>query len=303
MVLIKPTIHVDTGELEISFPSDSGVHSFSIPLDPTEEILKTWEYLTDIGFWGDKRLDGYIVQSVSPSSPQQKSPSELVSQFLGLPVFLIQKGPIRRAVQPTPVFPTLGGEAQFQDRYPLSLASEESLKDLRGYVRRAAAVAEGEAKEDAVHWRLGKLDGKKWKNADELHMERFRPNIIIAGVSGPWLEDTWAEISIDSSSASGEKDGNRISLVLKGTRCLLPNVGPDTGIRDEAVPYKVMSKFRNVDPEAPNTPCFGVHAVPVSGGGSAGEGWKVLRVGDQVRVTRNLSHSELAMVLKPHGKA
>jgi hypothetical protein len=127
--------------------------------------------ITDIGFWEDKRLDGYVVQSVS-SFPQQKSPSELISQFLGLPVFLIQKGPIPRAVKPTPVFPFLAGEAQFQDRYPLFLASEESLKDLRGYVRRAAAVAEGEVKADAVHWRLGKLDGKKWKNADELHMER-----------------------------------------------------------------------------------------------------------------------------------
>lgn len=58
-----------------------------------------------------------------------------------------------------------------------------------------------------------------------------------------------------------------------------------------------------MDPEAPNTPCFGVHGVPVSGGKSAGERWKVLRVGDRVRVTRNLSHSELAVVMKPHGKA
>lgn len=115
-------------------------------------------------------MDGYVVESQSSSVPQQ-SPSDLISQFLGVPVLLVQKGPIRRAVQATPVFPSLDGEAQFQDGYPLFVASEESLADLRRYVRRAAAVMEGEVNEDEVHWRVGKLDGKKWKDADQLHME------------------------------------------------------------------------------------------------------------------------------------
>jgi uncharacterized protein YcbX len=112
-----------------------------------------------------------VVQSQS-SSISHQSPSELISQFLGVPVLLVQKGPIRRAVDSTSVFPSLDGEAQFQDGYPLFVASEESLADLRCYVRRAAAVMEGEVKEDKVHWRVGKLDGKKWKDADQLRMER-----------------------------------------------------------------------------------------------------------------------------------
>lgn len=133
-------------------------------------IPDSWS-ITDVGFWNDEKLDGYVVKSATSSLPQ-KSPSELVSQFLGIPVLLVQKGPIRRAVRATAVYPSLDAEAHFQDGYPLFVASEESLADLRRYVSRAAAVAEGEAQEDEVHWRLGKLDGKKWKDADMLHMKR-----------------------------------------------------------------------------------------------------------------------------------
>lgn len=80
---------------------------------------------------------------------------------------------------------------------------------------------------------------------------RFRPNIVIGGQSAPWLEDTWAEIAVEPSVSlisdgsntndvlEPERRIERISLVSKGTRCLLPNVNPDDGIRDDAVPYKV----------------------------------------------------------------
>lgn len=93
---------------------------------------------------------------------------------------------------------------------------------------------------------------------------RFRPNIVVSGLSKPWLEDTWAEIAIvpsnsSSSLAAGEngdknkeKEGrkrinmNRISLVSKGTRCLLPNVNPEDGVRDDAVPFKVRRSLPSV---------------------------------------------------------
>ena len=57
----------------------------------------------------------------------------------------------------------------------------------------------------------------------------------------------------------------------------LPTVDPKTGIRDAAVPYKVLMKFRTgIDPANMNKPCFGVNGVP--------EGCGVVRVGDLIKV-------------------
>ena len=61
----------------------------------------------------------------------------------------------------------------------------------------------------------------------------------------------------------------------------LPNVGPDTGVRDKAVPYKVLMKFRTgKDPEQLNKPCFGVNGVPHGSG--------TIRIGDRVSVLKLL---------------
>jgi hypothetical protein len=48
MVLISPRIEKDDslpykGLLTVSVPQESGIQTFSIPLQPTEEILADWE--------------------------------------------------------------------------------------------------------------------------------------------------------------------------------------------------------------------------------------------------------------------
>lgn len=76
------------------------------------------------------------------------------------------KGPIRRAVEATPAFPQLEARAQFQDGYPLFIASEESLKDLQGYVSVSASGKDEK-------WRVGKIDKEAWKDGERLKMERY----------------------------------------------------------------------------------------------------------------------------------
>ena len=62
----------------------------------------------------------------------------------------------------------------------------------------------------------------------------------------------------------------------------LPNVHPETGIRDKAVPFKVLMKFRtNVEPRMKMKACMGVNGVPTVSG--------TVRVGDCVRVKNLLS--------------
>lgn len=113
--------------------------------------------------------------------------------------------------------------------------------------------------------------------------------------AGAFAEDLWEEISIARDMEAAEKAPG-ILLVSKCQRCLvselllfpvsgshsffkLPNVHPETGMRDPAVPYKILMKFRtNVDARNKYKPCLGCNGVP-SGNGE-------VRVGDAVLVRR-----------------
>lgn len=59
----------------------------------------------------------------------------------------------------------------------------------------------------------------------------------------------------------------------------LPNVSPETGERDQAVPYKVLMKFRTgLDPTQKMKPCVGCNAVPRGSG--------VVKVGDSLHIKK-----------------
>lgn len=114
------------------------------------------------------------------------------------------------------------------------------------------------------------------------------------GAGIPFAEDAWQKIHVGAKELDESKS---ISLVSKCMRCLvcgisetmlpayvliiqshqLPNVDVQTGVRDAAVPYKVIMKIRSgVDALDLSKPCFGCNGVP------QGEG--VIRVGDLVTV-------------------
>lgn len=88
--------------------------------------------------------------------------------------------------------------------------------------------------------------------------------------------------------------GTFMCAILVGQACLtglvgplqqLPNVHPDTGVRDKAVPFKVLMKFRSkVDPRLKNQACMGVNGL------AAEEG--VVKVGEWVHVKKLLSPPE-----------
>ncbi|KAJ7897246.1 hypothetical protein B0H14DRAFT_2333080 [Mycena olivaceomarginata] len=261
MVLITPKIEdVDpaspySGVLTVSFPDDSGCPSFSIPLSPDQAILNTWKRIEKVFLW-DSILDAYICEAL-PALPSQ-SPSEILSSYFGRPVHLVYKGPQPRPVDPTPTHPKLNTTAVFQDGYPLLVLSQESTarieEELRGHVGKQG------------------ID-ERWRT-DTLVIERFRPNVVFEG-AGPFAEDAWEEIRIGSLP-----DAPLISLVSKCTRCLLPNISPETGVMDKAVPYKTLIKFRRVDPGAPMKACVGTNGCP------QGEG--LIRVGDCIAARTRL---------------
>ncbi|CAA7268053.1 unnamed protein product [Cyclocybe aegerita] len=253
MVLITPSIETD-GTLKIAFPKESGCEELSIPLRPTEDTLKTWDILPNIIMWPTHpAMDGYICESII--GPKGTA-SVVLSKFIGRPVHLAFKGPQPRRIDPTTAVPDLVATAKYQDMYPLLVLSEESTgaieKELRGHVGTQGIE-------------------ERWKT-DRIVIERFRPNIIFRG-GGPFAEDNWREIQIGTEGAP------RITLVSKCTRCLLPNVSPETGERDKAVPYKVLMKFRmGLESKHRMKACVGCNGVP------SGDG--IVRVGDPVYIRK-----------------
>jgi len=262
-VLIHPVIHKDQGVLEVSFPADSGTESFKVPLTPDEETLQSWEVVEDINHFA-KGVTGYVCESVSSASC---TPSEILSAFLGLPVLLVMQGPRLSVCNPTARHPNLDASFVFHDGYPLLVLSQESVTSLEGTVREMVGQQGIE---------------EKWEK-EELQIERFRPNIILGGAGAPFVEDILQEISIhpcnptDTDGESTPTVPPTIHLVSKSARCLLPNVSPELGERDKAVPYKVLMKHRTgLLPAKMHKPCLGCNGVPTASG--------VVRVGDWVKV-------------------
>ncbi|KAK7040164.1 hypothetical protein VNI00_009970 [Paramarasmius palmivorus] len=272
MVLITPTIQQDEtsphgGLLHVSFPEDTDCRPFSIPLRPDEAVLKKWKSLNDLSMFGVFTVDGYICQAVDASSRTSSSPevqlnvpSNTLSAYFGRPVHLVYKGSTPRACIPSTNFPELDATAVYQDLYPLLFLSEESMLEI----------------EKELRPRVGTQGiDERWKT-EKVTVERFRPNLVLKG-AGPFAEDGWEEITIGSDSAAP-----RILVVGKCTRCLLPNVSPETGEKDKAVPFKVIMKFRmGADPNYKSKACVGSWGVPKQDG--------VVTVGDVISVKKVLT--------------
>ncbi|KAI9455736.1 hypothetical protein HD554DRAFT_2030823, partial [Boletus coccyginus] len=262
IVLIHPRIIADPsapegGRLEVTFPEDSGCETFSLPLSPGQDTLRKWESI-DIEVWDQKDIQGYICETTSG-----RSPSAILSEYIGYPVYFVAKGPRVRKCPATLRFPKLDAPAYFQDGFPLLLVSEESVEAIQKRIRDVVGTQ-------------GISD--KWTE-EELEVERFRPNIVFKGAGVPFVEDVVTELGISSDREAVDGTTGIIHLVSKCTRCLLPNVDPATGVRDDAVPYKVIMKFRRgLDPARSSSPCVGCNGTPTGVG--------VVKVGDWVHVRK-----------------
>lgn len=262
MILIEPRIIPESssqegGRLEVSFPKESGCEPFSVPLNPTPATVQNWQNI-NITLWGKNDVEGYVCETSIG-----RSPSEILSQYMGLPVHLAVKGPRLRICPPTARFPNLDAPSYFQDGYPIMLLSEESVAAVQERIRGMVGVQGVD---------------EKWSN-ETLQVERFRPNIVIKGAGAPFFEDVLTEFTVDSHRESVDEASPIIQLVSKCTRCMLPNVHPETGVRDKAVPLKVLMKHRRgLDPKRPSQSCMGCNGVLTADG--------VVKVGDWIHMRK-----------------
>jgi uncharacterized protein YcbX len=123
----------------------------------------------------------------------------------------------------------------------------------------------------------------------DLDVRRFRPNIIISGAE-PYAEETWKRVRLNAGT-SGLYNSAEVAISCRCTRCKLPNVDPDTGVRHAVEPDRSLRKLRNVDEGAPKHGCLGMQALPLFDEGLEGDDrcWWV-GVGMSVEVLQKGEH-------------
>jgi len=171
-----------------------------------------------------------VWHDTSPATWVGDRAAEWFSDFLGLPCSLVHMAD--QVVRPAnPAFAPPGVRVGFADAFPFLLISEESLADLN---RRLV---------------------------DPLPMNRFRPNLVVAG-GEPYGEDGWGKIEIG---------GVRLQVVKPCDRCLVTTTDQATGERGKE-PLRTLATYRKVG----NDVMFGQNVVH--------EGPGCMRVGDSVRL-------------------
>jgi uncharacterized protein YcbX len=162
------------------------------------------------------------------------------SDFLGTRARLMRFDPLARRVSSRKFTGQHEAPYKFADAFALLVASEASLADLNARLRRAGHA--------------------------EVDIDRFRPNIVLAGVEA-FDEDHASELAIGDA---------RLQFVKPCVRCTVPSVDPATG-EQGAEPGATLAAYRT-DPRAGGM-TFGMNAVVTGGAGA------VLRAGDAAQLS------------------
>lgn len=113
-----------------------------------------------------------------------------------------------------------------------------------------------------------------------MDIQKFRPNIIVAGAETPWSEDYWGEITIASTTTQVQ-----IECVHNCGRCKSINIDYDQGTPGkgpEGTLLKQMQRDRRVDRGAKYSPIMGRYSFLKNGEGEE------IKVGDEVTVSKVL---------------
>ncbi|KAF9285314.1 hypothetical protein BGZ68_003963 [Mortierella alpina] len=170
--------------------------------------------------------------------------AKFFTEYLAVPCRFVFKSPthVRPVVEHSPGVAEFGfqPETAFADNFPILCLSEESVKDINTHLEKPITAL------------------------------NFRPNLLIAGVTKAFEEDTWCIVDIRGVS---------YYFVCRCTRCDMPNIDPETGVKDKLQPQKTLQSLRRVDKgkKAKFYACVGMNAVPNTHSG-------LVRVGDVLEV-------------------
>lgn len=139
-----------------------------------------------------------------------------------------------------------GDVAAYHDMSPLHLCSVHSIDDLNTRLEKKITV------------------------------RNFRPNILVANVGQPYKEDHWRELTIGET---------RLTWMAPCTRCLLPTVDPQTGIKDpKQEPWKTLRSYRLKPKSYGVSALFGIDLAPTD---TQKKVAGIIRVGDTIQVNKD----------------
>ncbi|TGZ82522.1 MOSC-domain-containing protein [Ascodesmis nigricans] len=233
------------GCLRLSFPSSRWRKvSFDVPLSTTFPGFESLP-LVSATIWKDKPLS-HDLGSLFPKELEQ------LGLFLGakgcVTMMRASDTHLREVYRCAPRKEDLGYQSVvgFADAYPLHILNIASIRELNERV--ATAIP-------------------------KLSVRRFRANIIVEGPDA-YNEDDWKVLEIGS---------HKYHASCRTVRCKLPNVDPETGIRNPNEPDVTMRKYRTIDPGHKTGACMGLQMVPFDTQG-------IIKVGDKVTVLERGEH-------------
>lgn len=205
----------------------------TIPARPTKEWLESHTSIEKVDIWGNE-TDGWVYGD---------EVNTLICDCIKQDVKLVYKGPTPRVLRGNGAPDQLGREesTNFPDVLPVLIANEASLHELNGRL--------------------------KAKGADEITIERFRPNIIIKGETA-WSEDDWKHVRIVNGEAPSDAllstGPSTIDIDVQAhcARCQVPNVNPDTAEKNAHEPWDTLVSYRRIDEGIKWKPCFGMLSCP-----------------------------------------
>jgi uncharacterized protein YcbX len=236
------------------------------PLVPTLERRKAKGYSHEaMNIWKDCPM------AMNISNEAESNDLEKLKSFLKasgpLAIFRVDERHHRRVTRSLPKDRSGHDfEVGFADAFPMHLLSMASVR----------AVYAQQPKNDR-----GGLDAR-----------RFRANVYLTDTEA-FDEDCWKRITVGrcikpptnpngKNSRIAETDGE-YHIACRTARCKLPNVHPETGIKDANEPYSTLIRTRKVDEGAYPHPCLGMQTIPLFQQG-------ILRVGDEIEVMERGEH-------------
>ncbi|MBA3643101.1 MAG: MOSC domain-containing protein [Chloroflexia bacterium] len=183
---------------------------------------------------GDAR-DIVVWRDTCPAIDQGPESAAWFTAFLGLDCRLMRMAEDHQR-QVDPAYAEIGDQVGFADGFPVLLISEESLADLNSRLE------------------------------TPLPMNRFRPNVVVAGAGEPYQEDGWTRITI------GEASGVAFRVVKSCARCAITTTDQATAARGKE-PLRTLATYRKGERGV----YFGQNLIHDAPG--------TLRLGDVVRVT------------------
>jgi uncharacterized protein YcbX len=254
------------GSLRITFRAfgnTSAEKSLTIPLTPDTAKLEPYEVT--------------LHNSPTPAFKMPTKYDDWFSSCFGYEVMLVYLGTNTR--------PVLFEDMQPIEPDPLTRFLRDKLPFTKGYVERIMGLRQNQ------QWRISFADcapyliasqtsledvSSRLPEGTEMDMEKFRPNIVIAGAFEAYQEDYWGKLKINNKT--------EIIMAHNCVRCASINIDYNTGKPGTGPEGQVLKKLqhdRRIDIGAKWSPVFGRYSF-----WGVQDGDEMVRVGDRVNVSK-----------------